>query len=1041
MGSPVGAQAQNAIRGTVTDAATGGPLPGVNVSVVGTTVGTATDRDGTYSLSAVPSEADSLAFSFIGYQTRTVAIGGRSTIDVVLEPRTLQAEGIVVTALGVERESRSLGYSVDNIEGADIDRVQRVSVAGALAGRVAGAQVSKSGAGPGGSSRIVVRGSNSLSKDNQALIVLDGIPINNSQLQQAGRFGGFDYGDGITNLDPNNIQDVTVLKGPNAAALYGTRAANGAVVITTKKGEAQDGIGVSYNANFSIETPTVWPDEEFQNTYGRGTDGQLCVDQDPPPGNQCVSSEGTPVSSPGIESSYGPRMEGQDVLRFNGDVAAYTPREDNIRDFYETGSTISNNVALSGGNERATFRGSYTNLQNQGFLPDHDLDQNTFMLAGTAELTDRLSATGRATYLKRETFNRPNLTDNPDNTVYSFLFMPRSVRLQDLQPFETPDGQPIVWNNQVPGRRQNPYWTVNLNTNNDERDRLIGMLRTTYDFTDWLNLQVRGGTDLYTETRRWQRASKTVFEVSTAPSRAKFRETRVRVEEINYDALLTAEGPLTDDFSGELRVGGSRFMQNQLLEGFTGNGATVPNLFTRTNANTVSPFVTETRREIQSVYALGQIGYRDYAFLDVTARNDWSSTLAEDNRSFFYPSVSGSVILSEAIEADLAPLSYAKLRASWAQTGNDAQPFQLNQTFAVGGGLGGSFGGQTYATLPATKPNPNPEPEITTSFEVGTDLRFLNDRIDLSLTYYTQTTENQVIGIPISSASGFTSEVINAGEISNRGLEAQISGTVLQSEDFQWDLSFNAATNESEVQSFPGEITTFLLGTSRSGVQVVAEEGGEYGDIIGEQYLRNENGEIVVDDNGIPQRDGRGKIGNFQPDWTGGASTSLRWRNLSFRALVDIRQGGEIYSLSNVISHQNGNHQATLEGREDGFVFDGVKEDGSPNDIAVDPETFWADVAAFPDGAIDEEFIYDGSYVRLREVAISYQLPERLLAATPIQGAQITLTGENLFYLQRDTEGFDPAAYSRSSTSFVQGLEYAAFPNSRSYGVNINLRF
>jgi outer membrane receptor protein involved in Fe transport len=566
------------------------------------------------------------------------------------------------------------------------------------------------------------------------------------------------------------------------------------------------------------------------------------------------------------------------------------------------------------------------------------------------------------------------------------------------------------------------------------------MLKANYDFTDWLSLQLRGGTDLYTETRQWQRANNTLFEVGS-PNRAKFQESRVRVQETNYDALLTAEGDLSDDFSGELRVGGNRLLRDLTIDGFQGSGTSVPNFFTPSNAVTTTPINSVSRREIQSVYALGEIGFRDYAFLSVTGRNDWSSTLPEDNRSFFYPSVSGSVILTDALNLDLPSLSYAKLRASWAQTGNDANPFQLNPTFELGGSLGGSFSGQNYASVADELPNVDLEPEITSSVEVGTDLRFFDERLQLEATYYTQTTENQVVNIPISSPSGFSSRVVNVGEVQNSGFEGRIQGTVLETESLQWDLSFNAAANDSEVRDFPGDITTQLLGTSRSGVQIIVEEGEPFGQIIGDTYKRNENGEIIVDQNGIPKTGERDVIGNFQPDWTGGAGTTVRWNNLSLRALFDIRQGGEIYSFSNVVAHERGNHKATLRGREDGFVFDGVTENGQPNDVSVDPQTFWANVATTFEGAIDEEFVYDASYVRLRELAISYQLPGNFLATTPLQGAQIRLTGKNLFFLERHTDGFDPSAYARSSASSIQGIEYGSFPNTRSYGVNVTLRF
>jgi TonB-linked SusC/RagA family outer membrane protein len=1027
---PVHAQDRTVVSGTVTDSETGETLPGVNVRVEDTGIGTATDVDGEYELS-VPSDANVLLFSFIGYETERVSIDGRATIDVALTSVALEAEGVVVTALGIARAEQELGYSVQSIDGASIDELNTISVSGLLSGRIAGLSVTQAGSGPGGSSNLVLRGNTSLSQDNQALVVLDGIPINNSQFQPAGRFGGFDFGDGITNLDPNNIASITVLKGASAGALYGTRGGNGAIEITTKKGPDAPGLNVSYRGKFSFETPTVWVDENFQNQFGRGTGGMLPRDAD-----------GTAFTPDGAESSFGPRMDGQDVRRFNGEVIPFTPQEDNIRDFFDTGSTITNSVGVSSGSDIGTFRASYTNLRNRGILPNHELDQNTFSLAGTSDITDRLTVTGRATYLKRESFNRPVLTDNPDNTIQGFLFMPRSLPLGTLEDFRRPDNEPIVWNNQVPGRRQNPFWTVNLNTNDDERDRLLGFLQAEYALATWIDVRVRGGQDVYSELRRWRRANKTVFEVSTAPSRAKFNDTRVEVEETNYDALLTARSALTDELFGEINFGASRYLQNAKIEGFTGDGTSVPDLFTPFNAVDLQPQASITRREIQSLYGFASLIYRDYAFLDVTARNDWSSTLPEDNRSFFYPSVSGSLLLTEAFDIGGSTLSSARVRASFAESGRDAAPFQTLSTFAIGGGLGGSFSGQNFGTVADVLPNENVKPEITTSIEVGTDLQFFDDRARLSVTLFDQSTRNQIINIPVSSASGFGSQVINAGEVVNQGIELTIGATPYVSENARWDLSFNFAANDSEVREFPGDIETRLLSTGRSGVQIVAEEGEPFGQMIGETFARNENGDIIVGEDGIPLRGGRGVIGNTQPGWTGGITTNVQYRNIGLDAVIDMQQGGDIYSLSSVIAHGTGNHQATLEGREGGgLVFDGVTEDGSPNQTAVDPEVFWTNVAAFPEGGIDEFFVQDASYVRLGQFTLSYDLPTRLFQQAPVERLRLSLTGNNLFFFYRDTDGVDPTATNRSGSSFTQGLEYGAFPNTRSFGFTINAQF
>jgi TonB-linked SusC/RagA family outer membrane protein len=1004
----------------------------VNVYVPGTTVGTTTNRTGRYQLD-LPPDADSLTFSFIGYRADTVAVAGRSVIDVALQPQTLETDALVVTALGIERESRTIGYSVQEVDAAQVAETADINVMNSLQGKLAGVRIEQSGTGQGGSTRIVIRGNRFIGRSNQPLFVVDGIPIQGGGTAATGAFGGFDYGGGISDIDPNSVKSITVLRGANAAALYGAEAANGAVIVETKKGTTEP--QVTFASRTTVEQPLLLPD--LQNAYGRGSRGTVCGDPSCPTG-----ADDAPAVFAG-DLSWGPRMEGQPVETWTGEVVPFTPQPDNVEDLFDTAYSTTNSLSFSAGTETVSARASLSNLQSGSLLPDGEFDRTNLALASSADLSDRLTVDGRVSYVTQSAFNRPQVARSPDNVVFNAYHFPRNLRLDPLRDFQDPDGAPRIWTQANFSQRNNPFWSVNLNTNQDSRDRLLGFLRLNYEFTPWLSAFVRGGTD-YVESRREVRvATNTSYKPNGA---GEFRVENSVAQKTTYDVLVDAERDLTETLHGRFSVGGSWRLEDSELNGTFGRGLSIPNLFTPSNLTSPQPLYGFSEQELRSVYGLVQFRYRDYLFLDLTARNDWASTLPEDNNSYFYPSVTAGFIFSDLLTWE--PLSFGKLRASAANVGDDASPFQTNLEFSVEGDglLGRSFG-----SLPIALPPVDLVPQQTSSYEAGVDLGFFDDRVEFSGTYYRTSTTEQIVTPPIAPSSGFRKGTVNAGEIRNDGIELRANGTVLTAGDFQWNASVNWAKNWSEVVSLTETLPTFEL-SSALGVAVVAREGEPFGEIFGSAYARTDDGRRVINDSGVPVRaDTSSLLGNVQPDWTGGISNTVRYKNLSLRVLVDVRAGGDIYSLSNAVAAQQGTGAFTLDGREawysgnGGFVADGVVNTGTEenpsyeeNTQAVDPQSYWTTVGG-TDG-IAEEFVYDGSFVKLREIVLSYRLPESLLGRLPVSNASVSVVGRNLAFLHKNTPGFDPE--STFGTGFSdQGREAFAFPQTRSLGVNLNLTF
>ena len=1023
------------ISGTVTGEDSGEALPGVNVIVKGTNQGTVTDIEGNYNLS-VADGAETLSFSFIGYQTQEVPINGQSQIDIQLGSDTKQLSEVVVTALGIEREERSLGYAVQEIDGEALNKVNETNVVNSLQGRVAGVQINGNTGGLGGSSRILIRGANSVAGQNQPLFVVDGIPLDNSNFnttdQQRGA-SGYDYGNAAQDIDPNNIESVSVLKGASAAALYGNRAANGVIIITTKKGSARQGVGVTVNSQVLFQDVLVLP--EYQNLYGGGA------------GPFRQNADGQDVVLFNVDESWGPRLDGRPVRQwysyypeieeFNGQATPWVAHPDNIRDFFETGLQNTNSVALEGGNETGTFRLGYTNLNTKGIMPNSNLNRNTLNFNGSLNLTDKFTASAGINYVRTDAKGRPE--QGYGNVIVQFNhFGQRQLDMNLLdQYWITPTGEQRTWNrrsaaNPFPQYANNPYWIRRKNFQNDDRQRVYGNVNLSYEFTDWLTLTGRLLHDYYTDRREERIANGSIDQSSYSEDVREVRET-------NADLILTADKNLNEDLSITGLVGvNTRFNSLYRNYGETVGGLSVPDFFNLENS-TNRPTIDDIKEErrINSIFGSATLGWRDLIYLEGTLRNDWSSTLPDGNNSFLYPSVGGSFVFS-ALEGinDSPILSYGKLRASWAQVGNDTDPYRTALTYQPRD----NFGANPVYRVPLQRNNVNLRPEETRSYEFGVETQFFQNRIGIDVTYYNSSSTDQIFEVPVTGAAGYTSQIVNAGEVTNQGVELLLRATPVETENFRWDIVVNWARNRNRLESLTEDQSVYQISAGLFGVTTVAIEGQPLGSLYGSDFEYAPDGSKIVDGNGLyVQSDSLRAIGTTLADWTGGITNTFTYKGLSLNVLVDARQGSDIYSITNLFGKYSGLMEETVAGniREEWLIAEGVQnvaEEGEApryerNNTAVDPQTFFSSM--FGNGRAST---YDGSFVKLREVSLSYTLPNGLFE-NRIKNVSLSLIGRNLAMIYKKIPHIDPESVASSTNA--QGVEGGVLPSLRSYGFSV----
>ncbi|RIJ42995.1 SusC/RagA family TonB-linked outer membrane protein [Pontibacter oryzae] len=1042
------AQGARTITGKVTDQASGQALPGVAVLAKGTSVGTATDVQGNYSIN-VPDGSNTLVFRYVGYSDVERAIGNATTINVSMGVDTKQLSEVVVTAIGIERETKALGYSVQEVGAESLERSTQPSLANALNGKVAGVNITSASGSPGAGSRIIIRGATSVSGDNQPLFVVDGVPIDNSTTSAGNPNDGTNTVlSGVANsnravdINPEDIESVTVLKGPAATALYGIRAGSGAIVITTKKGTKGAAV-VNYSTSFTLDYVNKLP--ELQQRYSQGSGGEFLGTFG---GFNSTLSWGAPL----------------DQLRFDGQPYRYDPNGflvpvgsptatdqraiayDNLDNFFETGTTWTNSLSISGGTEKTDYYVSLGRTDQEGVVPNSDFTRTSVRINGSTQLSEKLNTFGSANYIK----SGGSRIQQGSNTSGVMLGLLRAPITFDLSGGFGEDGEDNPGAYVFPDGTQrtyregagydNPFWTVNRNPYNDEVNRLIGYVGAKYDFTDWINATFRLGTDWYSD----RRTNGFDIQSRTAPA-GRVAEDQVFNRDLNTDFLVNINRELTTDFSARLILGHNYYSSNYQRLYTQGDGLAVPTFFDLGNAASITTVESTTKIERAAVFGDLSLSYKDYLFLGFTGRNEWSSTLPSNDQSFFYPSVNLGFVFTQALDIGGDVLDFGKVRASYAVVGKDAPAYSLTTpfTFSTWGdgwttGISFPFTGVAGFNQLTQLGNAGIKPEKNKSIEAGIDLRFFNNRLGLDATWYKNNSEDQIIPVSVSSASGFLSAILNAGEIENRGIEAILRGTPVQTNDFSWDVIVNFTRNQSEVISlYPGVETITLNGfTSPSSRAVVGEP---YGVLFGGRFARNDQGQMLIGDDGFPfPADEDGIIGDPNPDWTAGITNTLTWKGLSLSALLDIRKGGDIWNGTVGVMTFFGTAKRT-ENRGETKVFEGVRLDGTPNtqEVVLDEEWYQANGGGF--GAIEEQFVEDGSWVRLRELTLSYRLPSSLLEDTPVKSASIAFNARNL-WLNTDYSGIDPEN-NLTGQGNALGLDYFSMPNTEGYGLTLRVSF
>jgi TonB-linked SusC/RagA family outer membrane protein len=1020
------AQERRTVTGQVTSADTKQPLPAVRVTVKGTLIGTQTNAEGRFRLE-VPTSATTLGFAYIGY--RAVELPIEDAMTVALERQAIILEGPVVTALGVEREKRSLGTSVQDVRGDDISAVPKLNVVNSLQGQVAGVQITD--AGPtGGTSRIIIRGSSSIGGDNQPLFIVDGVPIDNSAAgagyARNEGFGGIDRGNAAQDIDPNNIESISVLKGPNAAALYGSRAQNGAIVITTKSGRA-DALGVTISSSFTTEQPLRLP--RYQNLYGQGLGGDF----------NWVDGYGGGTWDY-VDESWGPKLDGRLIDQFTGPAQPWVPHPDNVRSFFRTGTSWNTNMAISRSSATSNVRLSLTSTQLEGMAPGNAIGRLGMSVKGGAAINERLSTEASLNYVRQDADNRPGTGYDEDNPLQSFIWFNRGNDMEALRHYRCDGSEPTPcqiggqynWNYNY---HNNPFWEQLVNGNGDERDRLLGHVQASYQLNDWITATGRVGRDWYRDHRK-----NVIAPTSLENADGGFNEETIFRSETNADLLLSARRQLTPDITMDVAGGGNVRENRFQTSGVDVTALSAPDIYSIANSKgPADPFDDQQRKQVRSLYGTLSLNYKGYLYLDLTGRNDWSSTLPAGNHSYFYPSISSSFVFTDVLSVPGGFLSSGKVRASWTQVGNDTDPYQLRAFVTAQR----PWSSTPMFSVPNALLNPDLKPEQTDAWEVGADLGFFNERVGFVLTHYDRTTKDQIFNVPISPTTGYTSQLLNAGSMRNYGWELLLQGTpVRQTDGLRWDVSLNWGKNQSQVRKLLGGRETLILGTYWSlDIEARAPQNGKYyayGTMFGNGFLRDAQGRLMLDVDGYPQLDPvRRVLGNYNPDWNGGIQNRFSYRSFAMSVLFDGQMGGNIFSTTKWFGEYSGVLKETLQGRENdfcdpGIVVPGVLPDGSVNNLSICPEDYF-----HGNFGNHETGIIDASYLKLRELRLSYQLPARVASRFGFSGGEVALIGRNLAIWAKNDHIDPETAFDASN---VQGIEFGQFPTARSLGFSVTFR-
>lgn len=1062
--APLWAVAQNLITGHITDVRTGDPLIGASVIVKSEKdQGVVTDYNGNFSLQTKVEAPLTLRVEFIGYRPLDVDVYDfEEPVEISLIEVPNYLSEVVVTALGISRDKKALGYAAQGITNDELTQSKSNNLLNSLEGKLAGVRITNT-QGDVGSSRIVIRGETSIAGENQPLFIVDGIPVDNSQLNAQTQ--GRDPKNAIADLNPEDIESLTVLKGPNAAALYGARAAHGAIVITTKTGRGSKGLGITVHSSTQFSTAANLP--KFQNIFGQGAGGQFSY----------VDGKGAGIND-GVDESWGPKLDiGLLIPQFdspidaNGNLTAtpWVSHPDNVKDYFRTGFTQNTGVSIARSGDEFQFRLGFNHEYQRSIVEGSSNHKSNIDLNVDYNLAKWLTVGATANYIIYKAPNIPGTAGasgsnyRANSTMLQYLWFGRQVDDASLREDYTRN-----WNASY---YSNPYWSAYYNTYSQERHRLIGDLHTVFHIIEGLDLRFRTSTDWYQDRRKAQ----VKWGTSGTPY-GKYEEDAYTVQENNTELTATYTKKLSDDFSIDA-LAGFNIRNKQYENNYqAAPRLAVADLYTLTNSRDQLTSSNNFYRLRQyGLYGSAQISFRDWAFLNVTGRNDWSSTLPTANNSYFYPSITGSILLTEALGLQDKILNYLKIRGGWSQVGSDADPYQLATVFKSET----AFNGNPLQTTTGEGKNPNLKPERTTSWEAGLEARLLNDRIRLDFSWYQTNSKDQILRLATTAASGYTSQVRNAGHIRNKGYELQLGLTPVKSKNFLWDIDVNYGHNNSEVIKLDDEglITSYQLYSS--GIQILASVGEAYGTLFGSAYTRDAAGNIVVDANGLPKVSSTSKVlGKFSPDWIGGIQNTFKYKNLSLSFLIDASFGGSIFSNTNKTGRYTGVLESTLPGRDaehgglwyyidngnrvqisepqysisdvglyyatvngeqtrvyqDGIIVEGVTENGQVNTKVVSAENYYHRIYS-----IAEANVYDASFVKLRELSLSYQFPKSIYSLIGLQGANVTFTARNLWTIHKKADNIDPEAAITAGNA--QGVEAYTLPTARTYGININVKF
>ncbi|AFD08379.1 SusC/RagA family TonB-linked outer membrane protein [Solitalea canadensis] len=1072
---------QKKVSGTVTAKSDGLPLPAVSVVVKGTSLGTQTDADGKYSIS-VPN-GGSIVFTYVGFQSREVKVGATSTINIAMESDERQLGEVVVTAMGVQRKKNELPYAAQQVKGEDISKARDANFVNSLSGKVAGLEIRKNNT-MGGSTNIVLRGSKSLTGNNQALFVVDGVPYDNSNTnttdQKTGR-GGYDYGNAAADINPDDIESINVLKGAAATALYGSRASNGVVMVTTKKGSK--GMGITINSGVTVGSLDKSTFPKYQKQYGAGYGKYYGPDPDNDPkwfNEGDVNGDGvTDLIVPFYEdASWGAKFDSNlmvyDWASFDPTSSSYgKPRPwvaaaNDPTTFFENPVAINNSIMVDGGGEKGYYKFGYVNNHENGMLPNSKIDKNIFNFGASYKITDKLTTTATINASKTAATGRYGTGYDDKNIANNFRqWWQNNVDIKEQKDAYFRNRDNVTWNwasatNLKPIFWDNPYFSRYENYENDSRTRFNGNFSLSYKLTSWMDVMGRAAIDSYSETQEERQAYGSV----TTSAYSNFKRN---FDEYNYDLLVNFNKNISPALTFKGLVGGNIRKTNiSTIDATTNGGLVVPRLYSLSNsASPVQPpLETAPREQVNGIFASASFGYKELLFLDLTGRRDQSSTLPSANNTYYYPSASLGFVFSKFTAATAPWISLGKVRLNYAEVGASAPASSLVDVYKKpldnDGNPYSSFGSTPLYVVSTTKNNGDLKPERTKSSEIGLEMSFVDQRLGFDVTYYKQNTVDQIVPLPVSRATGYDRMYVNAGNIENKGIEVSAFGTAIKTPSFSWQINLNWSRNRNKVVELPG-VDNLLLASMQGGVSINAALGEPYGTIRGGNFVFDDNGNKVVIDNskdnnpdndalnGFYQASATSNeiIGNINPDWIGGMTNSFRYKNLAFSFLIDVRQGGQVFSLDQYYGLATGMYEETAglndlgnpvrnpKSEGGGVILPGVKPDGTPNDIRVSATNFGTfGYRRNPAAA----FVYDASFVKLREMSLTYSLPASVVSRiAPFKGIDLSLIGRNLWIIHKNLPNADPE--DGMSSGNVQGYQVGSYPTARTFGFNVKLKF